>query len=304
MSPMLSVMTPVYNGEDFIERCYFMLHSQTFTDWEWVIVNDGSTDRTEEIIKSINDPRIKLVSYRQNRGRGHARTEVLKAATGNWLVVWDVDDIYFPDRLEQNYQALSEGYDFCCSYVILIDNDIQVQGTRGFFPYDCKSVTFFTHPSLGCKLKLAQKIGYDPSLPAGEDAALMVTLAQKYNGKWIKDTLTMYQEMREVNIYKTISSNQNQLASMKILYKKGILDIDRKTYLKMIVKWKIKLGILNLFRLWPSLYLKTVTMRKAGETDRDWILSHERKDFIELVQKRHLENDWSLLKHEKKEVLI
>ena len=218
-----------------------------------------------------------MITYKRNRGRGHARTEALKAAIGKWLVVWDVDDIYFPDRLEQNHQALLEGYDFCCSYVILIDNAMQVLGTRGLFPYDRKSICCFTHPSMGCKLELAQNIGYDPTLPAGEDASLMVTLAHKYNGLWIKDTLTMYQENREVNIHKTISSNRGQLASMKILYKKRILELSRSEYVKMIVKWGFKLSILHLFRSWPSLYLKTVALRKAGETDTEWVITNDRK---------------------------
>ena len=296
--PILSVMTPVYNGEDFIERCYFMLHSQTFTDWEWVVVDDGSTDKTKEIIESIDDSRIKLITYKQNQGRGYARTEALKAAQGRWLVVWDVDDIYFPDRLEQNYKAYKENYDFCCSYVILIDNDIQVQGSRGFFPIENKGLKFFTHPTLGCKLEIAKKVGYDASFPAGEDVTLMVTLAQKYNGKWIKDALTMYQEVREVNIYKTISSNQGQYASSKILYKHNILNLTKLEYLKMIIKWNIKLAILQVFRLSPSLYLKTVSLRKDGDIDTEWQLSAERKKFIEQVQKRHNENNWNIIQTE------
>ena len=297
MRPLLSIMTPVYNGEDFIKRCYFVLSRQTFTDWEWVVVNDGSTDNTERYIKEINDSRINLVSYASNKGRGYARTEALKAARGKWLVVWDVDDIYFPQRLDEVYKAMTEGYDFVCSYVLLIDNELQVKGLRTFYQDDSRTTKIFVHPTTSCKMSIAKDIGYDPSLPAGEDAALILSLARKYNGKWIHDALALYQEEREVNIYKTISSNRGQLESMKILYKKGILDIGFKKYLKMYTRYKLKLFILNIFRLFPDLYLKTVALRTSGYTDSSWVFTEDKKRFIEEIQKRHITNDWSVALH-------
>ena len=63
--PTLSVITPVYNGADFVERCYENLLKQSFTNWEWVIVDDGSTDGTAQIVQGIKDPRVRLFSYKQ-----------------------------------------------------------------------------------------------------------------------------------------------------------------------------------------------------------------------------------------------
>ncbi len=98
-APVFSVITPVYNGEAFVDRCYRCLALQTFTDWEWVVVDDGSTDHTAELVRRIADPRVRLTSYQPNRGRGHARLQALEASRGDWMVVWDVDDLHYPDRL-------------------------------------------------------------------------------------------------------------------------------------------------------------------------------------------------------------
>jgi len=112
MLPTFSVITPIFNGEDFVHRCYSLLSMQTFTDWEWVVVDDGSTDKTADLVRQIDDERVRFITYMPNRGRGYARTRALEAACGEWMVVWDVDDLYFPDRLEKINKARLEGYDF------------------------------------------------------------------------------------------------------------------------------------------------------------------------------------------------
>ena len=296
MRPVMSVTTPVYNGEDFIDRCYFMLRQQTFVDWEWIVVNDGSTDRTEQRICEIDDPRVTLVTYKQNKGRGHARKEALRAASGDWLVVWDVDDVYFPDRLQKANQARIDGYDFCCSYVVVIDNELQMTGFRGYTLDDSGATRMFVHPSLSCRLALARQIGYNSALPAGEDAGLILHLARKCNGLWLNDAVTAYQQVNDVNLRKTISSNYARLVSYRMLYKDGILDVSLMRYARMLLKLHAKLALLNLFRPFPSLYLKTVPLRSRGSIDDGWLPSDEHMSFLEEIQNRHRKSDWSFQK--------
>lgn len=87
MAPKLSVVSPVYNCESYVKCCYYTLENQTFTDWEWVVVDDGSTDNTANLIRQIDDSRIKLISYMPNRGRGYARSRAIEACSGDWIVV-------------------------------------------------------------------------------------------------------------------------------------------------------------------------------------------------------------------------
>ena len=293
MRPALSVMTPIFNGQSFVQRCYFMLRSQAFEDWEWVVVNDGSTDRTLEIVQGIDDERVKVVSYPRNRGRGFARQEALKAANGDWVVVWDVDDIYFPDRLEELNRARLEGWDFCCSYIGLVDNELCFSGVRGFHLDDSGSTRTFVHLSLGCRLELAREIGYGRAFVAGEDAGLVLHLARKFRGKWIEEPLACYQQLREVNVEKAIVSNRSRFLAYRTLYRRGILDIGRLAFARMWCKLRLKLMVLSLLRLFPAVYLKTVSLRSSGEVAEDCRLSEDRRTFLEAVRARNEKGDWS-----------
>jgi len=294
MSPALSVMTPVYNGAAFIDRCYFMLRRQTFTDWEWVVVNDGSTDETESRVRALDDPRIRLIGYRQNRGRGFARNEALRAARGDWLVVWDIDDVYFPDRLEKVNQARLEGYDFCCSYTILLDNDLSIDSVRGFTKDDAGRMPMFVHGASACRTGLDRKIGYHTELPAGEDFALVYRLAHHHHGKWIEDALFAYQHRNDINPAKSLQANIARRSTYEFLRRRKLLGFDDRTYWRIMRRLRHKALALRAFHLCPSLYRQTVRFRASGKVDPNWSLSAERQQFLEEVRARHQTGDWKL----------
>ena len=103
----ISVILPTYNRAPFIKRSVESILRQTFGDFELIIVDDGSTDSTEEIVRSITDPRIVYVRHSPNRGAAVSRNEGLKLATGKYIAFHDSDDEAFPERLEEGYKALS-----------------------------------------------------------------------------------------------------------------------------------------------------------------------------------------------------
>lgn len=88
----ISVLIPVYNVERYIVKCMNSLLNQTFTNWEAVIYDDGSTDNTVEKILQYNDPRIKLIKSDINQGIGIARQQAFKYSSGNWIYILDGDD--------------------------------------------------------------------------------------------------------------------------------------------------------------------------------------------------------------------
>ena len=96
-----SVVMPVYNGEKTIGNAIKSVLDQTYIDWELVIVNDGSTDKTEDIVKQFKDDRIKYFRFENNQGIVMARNYGNKMATGEWLVMQDADDLSLPNRLEK-----------------------------------------------------------------------------------------------------------------------------------------------------------------------------------------------------------
>lgn len=111
----VSVVIPVYNGEEFLEECLHSVSVQTFRDFEVVIVNDGSTDGTLRIAKSaaVNDPRFKIITT-GNRGVSAARNIGISAAEGEYVTFVDADDCLYPQALEFLIRAaLERGADVC-----------------------------------------------------------------------------------------------------------------------------------------------------------------------------------------------
>lgn len=102
--PTVSVVMPVYNRSDLVGRAIESILNQTFTDFEFIIVDDGSTDNTPDIVRSYakKDKRIRFLSYGRNRGVGYARQYGLDAARGEFVAVMDSDDWATPDRLEKS----------------------------------------------------------------------------------------------------------------------------------------------------------------------------------------------------------
>src|SRR6478609_1964644 len=109
MSPVVSVLMPVYNAQRYLTAAVESIRGQTFRDFEFIIVDDGSTDRSGEILRKFaaEDPRIKLIS-RPNTGYVVALNEALSCARGEFVARMDADDISLPARFERQVAHLRE----------------------------------------------------------------------------------------------------------------------------------------------------------------------------------------------------
>ena len=105
--PTISVIVPAYNAERTILETITSVLQQTFSDFELIVINDGSTDRTLELLNSENDPRLKVFSY-PNGGVSVARNRGITQARGEFIAVLDADDVWTPDKLELQVAALQQ----------------------------------------------------------------------------------------------------------------------------------------------------------------------------------------------------
>ncbi len=107
--PSVSVVMPVYNGEKYLAEAIESILAQTFSDFELIIVDDGSTDGSGEIIRSYEkrDKRIRTIEHESNLGEPFARNSGLAAATGEYITSMDCDDISLPRRLEKQAAFLN-----------------------------------------------------------------------------------------------------------------------------------------------------------------------------------------------------
>ncbi len=105
--PEISVILPVFNSEEFVRKSIESVLAQTFEDFELIIVNDGSTDSSKDIIDSFKDDRIRLINQ-SNQGPGAARNNALKMAQGRYVMYLDSDDWFTSDALEVAYGEITK----------------------------------------------------------------------------------------------------------------------------------------------------------------------------------------------------
>lgn len=122
----VSIIMPAYNSEDFIIETIQSVIKQTYENWELLIIDDCSTDRTQEIIKDFaeSDKRVKYHRLTENSGAATARNTAIDLAQGKYLAFLDSDDLWYPQKLDKQINFMeANGYDFTCTNYTKIDEN-------------------------------------------------------------------------------------------------------------------------------------------------------------------------------------
>jgi len=106
--PQVSVIMCTHNDAAFLKEAIDSILNQSFQDFEFIIINDGSTDNTKQIIEDINSPKIRYFEHLQNKGQEDSKNLGLSKATGQYVAYMDGDDISYPDRLQIQVDYLME----------------------------------------------------------------------------------------------------------------------------------------------------------------------------------------------------
>ena len=196
--PEVSIITPCYNSSKFLQQTIDSVLNQTFTDWEWLITDDKSTDHSVEIINKVDDERIKLTVAEKNGGAGHARNLSLEKATGRFITFLDADDFWEPNFLEEmvsfmkkeNAELAYSNYSRCDENLIPKIEDFKAD----------KNVTF-NNLLKTCRLSLlssmydSQRVGKEffPEGSKREDHVMWLNLLKKIPvGKPLPKTMAKY----------------------------------------------------------------------------------------------------------------
>lgn len=108
LNTKVTVFMPVYNSEKYLKKSIDSILLQSYKDFEFLIINDGSTDKSVEIINSYNDPRIRLIDNKENKGLPYTRNLAIKESRGDFLMIMDSDDISYKFRLEKELEFLEK----------------------------------------------------------------------------------------------------------------------------------------------------------------------------------------------------
>ncbi|QIR40370.1 glycosyltransferase [Tolypothrix sp. PCC 7910] len=187
--PLISVVIPVYNGETTIKQTIESVLTQTFSDFELIIINDGSQDNTLTIIQSLSDNRIQIFSY-PNAGLPVSRNRGLSHAVGKYVSFIDADDLWTNDKLESQLKILENNpaADIAYSWTDYIDEqgNFLCHGNHLTFNgnvYEQLLISNFLENGsnpLITRQALIEVGGFDPSLKSAEDWDLWLRLAVRY----------------------------------------------------------------------------------------------------------------------------
>jgi len=235
----ITVLMPVYNGEKFLAEAIDSILCQTFKDFEFLIINDGSTDKTKEIIQSYTDPRIRYVENEKNIKLIASLNKGLDLAKGRYIARMDADDISLPERLEKQFSFMEKNSEigFCGTKANVFegkllkkfpetDDDIRI---RMFF------FNHIPHPSVMLRksVLVQNNLKYDKNYIHAEDYALWLQMLKFTNVYIIQETLVLHRlhENQISEIYNKEQYSTARKIRLELLSKLGISPTEQELFL-------------------------------------------------------------------------
>ncbi|MEZ4985668.1 MAG: glycosyltransferase [Saprospiraceae bacterium] len=225
----ITVLMSVYNGEKFLQAAIDSILAQTFSDFEFLIIDDGSTDNSVSIIQTYQDHRIRLVLNDVNKGLTPTLNIGLGLAKGRYIARMDADDIAHPSRLQRQYEYLQSH-----PKTVLVGTNSDIINLDGkvtghwSFPQKDEELrvwllfrSVFVHSAAMFKKEVILPDGYDTSFATAQDYGLWVNLAKK--GKIANLPQTLLQYRKHGNAISTRSLH-NQLDVTRTLQMRQLAD--------------------------------------------------------------------------------
>jgi glycosyltransferase involved in cell wall biosynthesis len=227
--PLVSIILPTYNRAHLLKRSIQSILNQTYKNFELIIVNDGSTDNTREVVENFHDRRIYYVEHEKRRGANAARNTGIKLAKGEYIAFQDDDDIWLPRKLEMQievFQNSPQNVGVVYTGCLRIDCErgrafrlpsIKEKRVEGYIHSNLLKKNFITTTTAVVKRECFQHSGlFDENLPRLQEWDLWIRISKHYSFKYINLPLVISYIFRE-----NISRNLDALISAQtyILYK-------------------------------------------------------------------------------------
>ncbi|HJF26965.1 MAG TPA: glycosyltransferase [Acinetobacter lwoffii] len=280
LSPLVSVMMPAYNAESTITLAIKSLQYQTYSNWECIIVNDGSTDNTLNILNelSFREPRLRVFSFDQNKGRGVARQFALEKCQGDLIAMLDADDWYYHDKLEKQLDFFQQHPEVdLVSCGMVIQKGDQCVGVRGGGE---EKIALFAkpepvpvpHASSMFRANVANGQEYDLNFKLGQDMDFLrrIMLGKKYAK--LNYAGYVYDEY--------ISNNPQKIAQSYQFSAKGYLKFLSR-YPSIAMKYAV-LEYIKLIRL--KIYTKTIGFDALLEKRSQYATALQKDEFLKNLE--------------------
>lgn len=220
MKPKVSVVIPCYNYADYLRLCLQSVFNQTFQDFEIIVVDDGSTDNIELVVRQFKDPRIKYVRNRVNLGQTKSINIGLKLSSGEFITIIGADDLMLENNLDAKVKLLerNDNAGLCFSNAFVIDKDGNIKqlfykgGQFPECPYNYFNLlllkgNFIVASSVLVRRKCYDTLGfYKEDLNYGEDWNMWLRISLHYDFVYINEPLIKYR-VHDRNLSKQIYKN-------------------------------------------------------------------------------------------------
>lgn len=223
---LLTVLMPVYNGEKYLNTAINSILNQTYANFEFLIINDGSTDRSGEIVNSYSDRRIIYVKSENNKGIVATLNTGLEIGQGKYIARMDADDIAHPDRLERqlNFMLSHPECKLCGTRAIAINENGQevYKLKRPYLKDDIKVQHLFRnsfiHPSAILDAEVARSFKYSSHHQYAEDYYLFSQIAMNHEIANLEGYLLYYRVHPEnITAKKQYEMNESEMETMNYL---------------------------------------------------------------------------------------
>lgn len=229
-TPKISIIMSVYNGEDYLAEAINSVLNQTFTDWELIVINDCSTDRTPELLSqyAAQDARVRVYTNEVNLRLPSSLNKAMTYARGKYIARMDADDICLPDRLEKQFAFMEENPEVAlssCRFMTLKNGVIASGGCGSKWDHDSvKALLLVTnpilHPGIIAKADVIKSLGYDKTFTCTEDMELWTRFVMAgYKVQNLQEYLMIYR-LHDKQITATTLERQRKeiIAIQKIYY--------------------------------------------------------------------------------------
>lgn len=198
MSELVSIIMPSFNTAKYIEESIKSVLAQTYTNWELIIVDDCSTDNTDEIVQPfLSDDRIKYFKNEKNSGAAVSRNKALREANGKWIAFLDSDDLWLPEKLERQISFMTANdYKFSYTDYEKIDEESESLHVLVGGPNNVTKKVMYRYCYIGCLTVM-----YDSEfmgtiqikdIKKNNDYAMWLQLCKKANCYLLSENLAKY----------------------------------------------------------------------------------------------------------------
>ena len=200
MEKLVSIIMPSFNTAKFIGDSIKSVLAQTYTNWELIIVDDCSTDNTDDVVNQyLIDERIHYVKNDTNSGAAVSRNRALREAKGKWIAFLDSDDLWYPEKLEKQISFMEEnGYHFSYTNYIEVDEETIPNGRSVTGPEKITKHGMYNYCWMGC---LTVMYDYETvgliqiaDIKKNNDYAMWLKVSHKENCYLLNETLAKYRK--------------------------------------------------------------------------------------------------------------